>query len=77
MVTSKLAFASLPNCYVMETTKKLRSENWFNNPENPGMTAIYIERFLSCRLESRSSELPRLGVIFRRVIVCIWKLLSV
>jgi len=31
----------------METTKKLRSQNWFNNPENPGMTAIYIERFLN------------------------------
>ena len=47
MVTSKPPFASLPNCYVMDTPKKLRSENWFNNPDNPGMTAIYLERFLN------------------------------
>jgi len=31
----------------MDTPKKLRSENWFNNPDNPGMTAIYVERFLN------------------------------
>ena len=27
--------------------KKLRSESWWNDPSNPGMTAIYIERFLN------------------------------
>ena len=27
--------------------KKLRSESWWNDPTNPGMTAIYIERFLN------------------------------
>lgn len=26
---------------------KLRSEAWFNNPGNPGMTALYIERYLN------------------------------
>jgi dihydroxy-acid dehydratase len=26
---------------------KLRSESWWNNPENPGMTALYLERFLN------------------------------
>ncbi|RPH77855.1 MAG: dihydroxy-acid dehydratase, partial [Planctomycetaceae bacterium] len=26
---------------------KLRSESWFNDPSNPGMTAIYLERFLN------------------------------
>ena len=26
---------------------KLRSQNWFNNPDNPGMTALYIERYLN------------------------------
>jgi dihydroxy-acid dehydratase len=25
----------------------LRSEQWWNNPSNPGMTALYIERFLN------------------------------
>jgi dihydroxy-acid dehydratase len=26
---------------------KLRSEHWWNNPTNPGMTALYLERFLN------------------------------
>lgn len=27
--------------------QSLRSESWFNDPANPGMTAIYVERFLN------------------------------
>jgi dihydroxy-acid dehydratase len=27
--------------------RKLRSTRWFNNDENPGMTALYIERYLN------------------------------
>ena len=27
--------------------KKLRSEHWFNNPDNPSMTALYLERYLN------------------------------
>ena len=27
--------------------RKLRSQAWYNNPENPGMTALYLERQLS------------------------------
>src|SRR5690349_23274963 len=27
--------------------RKLRSEMWFNNPDNPGMTALYLERYLN------------------------------
>jgi len=27
--------------------QSLRSESWFNDPSNPGMTAIYVERFLN------------------------------
>ena len=26
---------------------KLRSQEWFDNPENPGMTALYLERYLN------------------------------
>ena len=26
---------------------KLRSQNWFNNPDNPEMTALYLERYLN------------------------------
>ena len=25
---------------------KLRSKEWFDNPEDPGLTAIYLERYL-------------------------------
>ena len=32
--------------------KKLRSQLWFDNPENPGMTALYIERYLNYGLTS-------------------------
>src|ERR1700682_3397513 len=27
--------------------RRLRSQLWFDNPENPGMTAIYLERYLN------------------------------
>jgi dihydroxy-acid dehydratase len=27
--------------------RQLRSQMWFNNPDNPGMTAIYLERYLN------------------------------
>ena len=27
--------------------KKLRSQSWFNNPSNPSMTALYLERYLN------------------------------
>ena len=30
-----------------DITRPLRSENWWNNPSAPGMTALYLERFLN------------------------------
>src|SRR5437879_3878037 len=27
--------------------KKFRSQEWFDNPDNPGMTALYLERYLN------------------------------
>ena len=30
-----------------KATKRLRSEEWFNNPAHPDGTVIYIERFLN------------------------------
>src|SRR5260370_23573846 len=27
--------------------KNLRSQLWFDNPENPGMTALYLERYMN------------------------------
>src|SRR5450432_4134494 len=29
------------------TRRKLRSSEWFNNPHNPGLTALYLERYLN------------------------------
>ena len=26
---------------------KLRSQNWFDNPDNADMTALYLERYLN------------------------------
>src|SRR5579872_4883430 len=28
-------------------SRRLRSQLWFDNPDNPGMTAIYLERYLN------------------------------
>jgi dihydroxy-acid dehydratase len=27
-----------------QRSRRLRSQLWFDNPDNPGMTAIYLER---------------------------------
>lgn len=43
---------------------KLRSAEWFNNPDNPGMTALYLERFLNyglTRTELQSGR-PIIGI---------------
>jgi dihydroxy-acid dehydratase len=30
-----------------ERPRRLRSQQWFDNPDNPGMTALYLERYLN------------------------------
>jgi len=42
----------------------LRSREWFNNPENPGMTALYLERYLNYGLtaEELQSDRPIIGI---------------
>ena len=44
--------------------KKLRSQYWFNNPNNPGMTALYLERYLTFGLtrEELQSGKPIIGI---------------
>ncbi len=47
-----------------DKSRKLRSKLWFDNPENPGMTALYIERYLNFGLtpgELRSGK-PIIGI---------------
>ncbi|PYE86663.1 IlvD/Edd family dehydratase [Phyllobacterium leguminum] len=45
-------------------TRTLRSQEWFDNPENPGMTALYLERYLNFGLTSRElrSGKPIIGI---------------
>jgi dihydroxy-acid dehydratase len=44
--------------------RRLRSTQWFDNPENPGMTALYIERYLNFGLtpEELTSGKPIIGI---------------
>jgi dihydroxy-acid dehydratase len=44
--------------------RKLRSQMWFDNPDNPGMTAIYLERYLNYGLTPAelTSGKPIIGI---------------
>jgi dihydroxy-acid dehydratase len=44
--------------------KQLRSRAWFDNPSNPGMTALYLERYLNFGLtrEELQSDKPIIGI---------------
>ena len=43
---------------------RLRSQLWFDNPDNPGMTALYLERYLNfgLTLKELSSGKPIIGI---------------
>jgi dihydroxy-acid dehydratase len=44
--------------------RRLRSQSWFDNPDNPGMTALYLERYLNyglTRAELQSGK-PIIGI---------------
>ena len=44
--------------------RKLRSRRWFNDPTNPGMTALYLERYLNYGLtrEELQGDKPIIGI---------------
>ena len=44
--------------------RRLRSQQWFDNPENPGMTALYLERYLNFGLTQQElrSDKPIIGI---------------
>ncbi|MEM7670393.1 MAG: IlvD/Edd family dehydratase, partial [Pseudomonadota bacterium] len=46
------------------TKRRLRSQEWFDNPDNPGMTALYIERYLnySYAREELQGGAPIIGI---------------
>jgi dihydroxy-acid dehydratase len=43
---------------------KLRSQQWFNNPDNPDMTALYLERYMNWGLERKELQAgkPIIGI---------------
>ncbi len=47
-----------------DAKRRLRSQLWFDNPENPGMTALYLERYLNYGLtrEELTSGKPIIGI---------------
>ena len=44
--------------------KNLRSKQWFDDPKDPGMTAMYLERYLNYGLtrEELQSGNPIIGI---------------
>src|ERR1700754_3823260 len=46
------------------SAQRLRSRLWFDNPDNPGMTALYLERYLNFGLtkEELTSGKPIIGI---------------
>ena len=44
--------------------KRLRSQSWWSNPDNPGMTALYLERYMNYGLEREElqSGSPVIGI---------------
>ena len=44
--------------------KRLRSQEWFDNPDDPGMTALYLERYLNFGLTREELQLgkPIIGI---------------
>ena len=46
------------------TKPTLRSQKWFNNPDDPEMTALYIERYLNYGLtrDELQSGKPIIGI---------------
>ncbi len=47
-----------------QTGRRLRSQLWFDNPDNPGMTALYLERYLNYGLsrDELTSGKPIVGI---------------
>ncbi|MDP8920826.1 MAG: dihydroxy-acid dehydratase, partial [Pseudomonadota bacterium] len=46
------------------TPDQLRSRLWFDNPDNPGMTALYLERYLNFGLTGQElqGKKPIIGI---------------
>src|SRR5574342_174641 len=49
---------------IAKDSTKLRSRRWFDNPDNPGMTALYLERYMNYGLtrDELASGKPIIGI---------------
>jgi dihydroxy-acid dehydratase len=49
---------------VKQDPSKLRSRRWFANPDNPNMTALYLERYMNFGLkrEELQAGKPIIGI---------------
>src|SRR6202040_1004980 len=47
-----------------QQSRRLRSQLWFDNPDNPGMTALYLERYMNYGItrEELQSGKPIIGI---------------
>ncbi|MGE0034231.1 MAG: IlvD/Edd family dehydratase [Xanthobacteraceae bacterium] len=54
----------MPTSETMPSGRKLRSRLWFDNPDNPGMTALYLERYLNfgLTLDELTTGKPIIGI---------------
>jgi xylonate dehydratase len=54
----------MPTNGTMPSGRKLRSRLWFDNPDNPGMTALYLERYLNfgLTLDELTGGKPIIGI---------------
>jgi dihydroxy-acid dehydratase len=50
-------------------SRRLRSQLWFDNPENPGMTALCLERYLNYGLACAelTSGRPIIGIAHKQI----------
>jgi dihydroxy-acid dehydratase len=54
----------MPSNGTKNAKQRLRSQLWFDNPDNPGMTALYLERYLNYGLtrEELTAGKPIIGI---------------
>ncbi len=54
----------MPDSLVPDTKRRLRSRAWFDNPDNPDMTALYLERYMNFGLSQKElqSDRPVIGI---------------
>ena len=47
--------------------KNLRSKEWFDNPKDPGLTALYLERYLNYGLKKKDLQLSDSDISSKKI----------